>query len=242
MTSQLVQVAHYFGESRTLLAFAVGESVDNMHAQVTETSRALHSSNILHRVQYTDDIESWIDRALFGYMADFEVAVVVRGVICASDLVRLVMQTVENNADMACSVDLTFAFNHRAVTPTSNVDYHSLKQINPDTLLRSSRFIQARCCDGSVKVIRLRSLHPARPVPYECSQVFNSQLQSILVRPKHLRQGQEYASKIMISPSVKSSSDPEDFRAAMQLGFMDLQGYDSSAIVWEDTSKRDVIV
>jgi hypothetical protein len=38
----------------------------------------------------------------------------------------------------------------------------------------------------------------------------------------------------MILPSVKSSPDPDDFRSAVQLGFMDLQGFDYRPVVWEE--------
>lgn len=238
MTSQLIQTVNYFGESRILVSFAVGGSKDDTYSQVVETCQALHLSKILHRMQYTDDLESWTERALFGYMADFELAVVVRGVICANDLVRLIIQAVDNDADMACAVDVSFDKNHRILSNNANLDTSSETRISAQTLLHSTRPIQAGCCDGSVKVIRLRSIRPTRILPYECEEFIKVTSQSSIVRPKRLRPGNDRPLKIMISPSVKSSPDPDDFRTAMQLGFMDLQGYDHRPLVWEDNRRR----
>jgi hypothetical protein len=233
MTDQLIKVAQLLGESRVLLTIAMGETEEFEDTQLLETSRILHSSKILHRIQYTNDVDTWIERALFGYMMDFEVAAIVQGVVCASDLVRLITQTVDNGADMACAVDISFASNRLVVTHEGNIDLHTNEPISSRTLIRSPRCIQARCCDSSVKVVRLRSLQPTGPLPYDCPQILHNDLQSTLVNPDSLDRGSRYTPKIMISPSVKTSSNPEDFRSAMQLGFMDLQGYDYRNIEWE---------
>ena len=239
MTSQLIQAARLLGESRVLLAYAMEDATknnrDGVHKQSMETSRTLHSAKVLHRMQYTNGLDTWIDRALFGYMIDFDVAVIVRGVICASDLIRLIMQTINNSADLTCAVDISFDSDRRPVMNEGNIDISYNRPISSKTLLRTSRkFIQARCCDSSVKVIRLRSLRPAGPLPYDCPQILASQPQSTLARPVHPHPGEVYTPKIMISPSVKASLNPDDFRSAMQLGYMDLQGYDYRAIEWKE--------
>jgi len=165
-------------------------------------------------------------------MSDFEVAVVLRGVICAADLVRLVIHAIENNADMACSVDITFSPRHRVNTSPGNTNLATGAPIPTEDLIRAQQFVQAQCCDGSVKVIRFRGAYAQGFSGEPCRQrrIRSAEFAS----SEDTTEKQQSQARIMISPSVKSSPDADDFRSAMQLGFMDLQGFDYRPVLWED--------
>ena len=233
MTSQLIQFTKMFGHGRVLVSFGITEEHDdNINSQIGRTSEALFNSKVLHNLRFTKDLDDWTARSLEGYLADFEVAVVLRGAICAADLVRLVIHTIENNADMACSVDITFSPRHRVTTSPGNINFATCRPIPTEDLIRAQRFVQAQCCDGSVKVIRLRSAYSEGFSGEPCRQrSIRSEEFASLAETTEKQQSQ---ARIIISPSVKSSPDPHDFRSAVQLGFMDLQGFDYRPVVWEE--------
>jgi hypothetical protein len=91
MTSQFLYFTEKFCHSRVVFSFGVGESQDDTYYQIYQTIDALRSAKIINRVQFPHDLDDWTRRVLVGYMRDFKVAVILRGVICAVDLVRLVI-------------------------------------------------------------------------------------------------------------------------------------------------------
>src|SRR5579859_4099538 len=110
MTSQLVLFSELFGNKMVFVAFGIdAREEDTIASQMLETSAALREAKVVYRVQYTSELQAWTRQALLGYMNDFEAAIVLRGVICATDLARLVMHSIDNGADIACSVDVTFS-------------------------------------------------------------------------------------------------------------------------------------
>ena len=223
MTSQLLHFTEMFGHSRVVISFGIGESEDDTYNQIYQTTDALRSAKIIYRVQFPDDLDEWTGRALVGYMHDFKIAVILRGVICAIDLVRLVIQTVENNADLACSLEVKFDSEHRVHTTSGMLDLANGAALSTEDLLRTSTFIQSRSCQSSVQVLSFKALQSGNA----CI------LQNILSNYTLSDNACRSSPKIMISPSTKSSLDPEDFRSAIQLGFMDLQGYDYRRLEWE---------
>jgi hypothetical protein len=239
MTSQLIQFSNMFGHGKVLIFIGVGESEDeDLYSQVTATSKALHDSRVMHRVQHIDDPDIWTQRTLLGYMTNFEAAVILRGVICATDLVRLVIHSIENGADMTCALDLSFSSNHLIISNPSNLNYTSGAPVPSEDLLRSRQFVQVGCCDGAVKVLSFRA--------FRRGGLFHSLCQRAKICPdenslagvcNHLHEECGSSAKIMISPSIKSSSDPDDFRSAIQLGFTDLQGYDYRSLAWKRNKK-----
>jgi hypothetical protein len=232
MTSQVIQFTKLFGHGRVLVSLGLAEDHEgDLKSQIKRTSEALFTAKILHNLRFTNDLDSWTHHTLEGYMSDFEVAVILRGVVCAADLVRLVIHTIENKADMTCSVDITFSPGHRVTTSSGNLGFTSGGPIPTQDLIRAQRFVQARCCDGSVKAIQFRGVYshgfPAEPCRSRSIQ------SEELASSENATENQQSQPRIMISPSVKSSPDPDDFRSAMQLGFMDLQGFDYRPMVWE---------
>jgi hypothetical protein len=236
MTSQLILFAELFGTQMVFVAFGLHDG-DNgaIASQMLETSAALHDAKVLHRVQYTSNLESWTRQALLGYMNDFESAIVLRGVICATDLARLLMHSIDNGADITCSVDVAFSPHHLVASNPFNLDRILGEIIPTETIFRSRRFIQTGCCDGSAKVVSFRALRPGlfpRCQNGRCSEEIPSDIDC------GSRSGECFSSaKIMISPSVKSSTDPDDFRSAIQLGFTDLQGFDYRDIEWKENKE-----
>jgi hypothetical protein len=239
MTSQLIQFSHLLGEGEVFISFGVSESEDDdLYAQVTATGKALRDSHISHRIQHVNNPEIWTQQTVLGFISDFEVAVVLRGVICATDLVRLVIHSIENGADMTCALDLSFSTHHFIASNPNNLDYVSGAALAAENLLSSRQFMQVGCCDGAVKVLSfksfrrdglLHSLHQRAKIYPEES------LSTGICNLLHEECGS--SARIMISPSVKSSSDPDDFRSAIQLGFMDLQGYDYESLAWKENGK-----
>jgi hypothetical protein len=226
-----------FGHGKVLVSIGVGEDED-LYSQVTATSKALHDSRIMHRVQHIDDPDIWMQRTLLGYMADFEAAVILRGVICSTDLVRLIIHSVENGADMTCALDLSFSSSHLVISNPSILDYTSGSPVPSEDLLRSRQFIQVGCCDGAVKVVSFRSFHRCGLLHSLCQRAkICPEENSSAGVCNHLHEECGSSAKIMISPSVKSSSDPDDFRSAIQLGFTDLQGYDYRSLAWKENKK-----
>lgn len=234
MTDQLVLFSELFENKIVFVAFGIDDrEEDAIASQMLEASAALHEAKVFHRVQYTSDVQAWTRQALLSYMNDFEAAIVLRGVICATDLARLLMHSIDNGADIACSVDVTFSPHHLIASNPFNLARASGKLISTETILRSRRFIQTGCCDGSAKVVSFRAIRPGFFGP--CTKE--------LISPDGSTSDGEHGSgsgersslaKIMISPSVKSSADPDDFRSAIQLGFTDLRGFDYKAIDWEE--------
>ena len=232
MISQLVHFTKLFGHGRMVVSFGLAEENEaDLNFQVKQTSEALFAAKTLHNLRFTDDLDGWTRHTLENYMPDFEVAVILRGVICAADLVRLVIHTIENNADMACSVDITFSSGHRVTTSAGNLDLANGLPISSQDLIRAKQFVQARCCDGSVNVIRYGRSYSHWLSAEQCHQwsIRSGELSS----SKNTAENKQSQPRIMISPSVKSSPDPGDFRSAMQLGFMDLQGFDYRPMAWE---------
>lgn len=233
MTNQIVQFAELFRNQMVFVAFGTDESEESSIAdQLLETSVVLRQAKVLHRVQYTKNLERWTRFALRGYRGDFEAAVILRGVVCAADLARLVMHTIENGAGIACAVDVTFTGHHLITSNSFNVDRISGNVIPTEHLLRSRSFLQTGCCDGSVKVVTYRALRPG--LSHRCR---NGRWCSEDGASDSDCGGCLSSAKVMISPSVKSSSDPDDFRSAIQLGFTDLQEFDYSTIKWEDSEE-----
>ena len=224
MTSQLLYVTEMLGHSRILFSFGIGESWDDTYYQIYQTADALRSAKTINRVQFTDDLQSWTKRELFGYVNDFKVAVILRGVVCAIDLVSLLIHAVENHADLACSLEVKFDSDYRVHTTSGMLDVANESPLSTDDLLHASTFIQSTSCKSSVQVLAFKALQSGKT----CI------LQNILSNNTLSDKGCPSSPKIMISPSTKSSSDPEDFRAAIQLGFMDLLGYDYRKIEWKE--------
>jgi hypothetical protein len=224
MTSQLLYFTEIFGRSRIVLSFGIGESQDDTYSQISQTTEALRSAKILNRVQFPDDLDDWTRRTLVGYMHDFTIAVILRGVICAIDLARLVIQTVENNADLACSLEVKFDSEHRLRTTSGTLNLANGAPLSTEDLLHASTFIQSKSCESSVQVLSLKALQSGNAC------IFQSILSNYTRSDKACRS----SPKVMISPSTKSSLDPEDFRSAIQLGFMDMQGYDYRRLEWEE--------
>jgi hypothetical protein len=233
MTNEIVQFAELLGNQLVFVAFGIDESEeDSVADQLLETSAVLREANVLHRVQYTKNLERWTRIALRGYMNDFEAAVILRGIICATDLTRLIMHTIENGAGITCAVDVTFTAHHLMASNPFNLDRISGMVIPTERLLQSRRLLQTGCCDGPVKVVTYRALRPSRSIRCRkgrwCSEDSASDPEC----------GDCISSaKVMISPSVKSATDPDDFRSAMQLGFTDWQGFDYSTVEWEDSEE-----
>lgn len=239
MTSQLIQFTHLLGENRIFISFGVGESEDgHLFSQVTATATALRESHISHRIQHIDNPEIWTQRTLLGHMGDFEVAVILRGVICATDLVRLIIHSIENGADMTCALDVSFSPRHLVTSNPKNLDFVSGAVLPAENLLRSRQFVQVGCCDGPVKVMSLKTFQRGGLLYSLCqrAKMCPEETSSTGVC-NHLHEECGSSAKIMISPSVKSSSDPDDFRSAIQLGFMDLQGYDYESLAWKKNEK-----
>lgn len=210
MTSQLLYFAEMLGHSRVLFSFGIGESQDDTYYQIYQTTDALRSAKTINRVRFPDDLEDWTRRELVGFMNDFKIAVILRGVICAIDLVHLVIQTVENNADLACSLDVKFDSEHRVHTTSGILELANREPLSTEHLLLASSFIQSNRCESSVQVLSFKALQSGNACV----------LQNIL---SNYTNACHSSPRIMISPGTKSSSDPEDFRAAVQLGFLDLQ-------------------
>ena len=231
ITTQLIHFSRIFGKSRVLISFGVDQRrSDDIYSQIHQTSEALLNSKILHNLRITKDLDEWTYSTLQGYIHDFEVAVVLRGIICANDLALLVINAFENDADLACSVDITFTPEHRATTSTGNIDIASGEPIPTEDLVRAKRFIQTQCCDGSVKVISFRRAVAPRLFGESCRSIRSDKF----VPSEQTIEIQRSEARVMISPSVKSSPHPDDFRSAMQLGFMDTQGYDYRPLLWEE--------
>jgi hypothetical protein len=231
MTNQLLQFSEILGRDRVLLSFGIGESdEDDTYYQISKTSEALYSSNIEHRVQFIKDREDWTQRMLQAYMNDFEIAVILRGVICSTDLVSLVIHATENDADMACAVDISFSSSNLVTTASGILDRTTGSPIPIETLLRSTKFVQTGCCDGSVKVLSTKAVRAVGTIEGMCHR--QNVCPEENTRGAQFNRGCEYSPKIMISPSVKASPDPDDFRSAIQLGFMDLQGFDYNPLIW----------
>lgn len=234
MTRELVQFTELFGPGMVQLAFGVGPSDDDdTYLQISQTSEALHSAKVSNRVRFTENLAQWTHDTLMSYSADFRVAIVLGGVICAIDLARLLMHAVENDADLTCAVDITFSPQHLMLTNTGNIDWNTGKPIAVEDLVRSPKFIQAGCCDGSVKVLAFKSIEAAIlddpcSLHEQCSQADPS-----AATWDHLGRRCPPA-RIMISPSVKSAPDTDDFHTVVQLGFLDLQGFDYEPIEWQD--------
>jgi hypothetical protein len=235
MTDQLIQLAKIFGNRGLFVSFGIGAShKDDTYFRFSELSEALDAAHISHRVQFTTDLETWTHRTLLGHMVDFEVAIVLQGVICAADLARLVIHSLDNNADMACGVGIRFSPHHLVASSRGNLAYDLGSPIPIESLLYSRRFIQTRCCDGPVKVYRLAAFGRGGLLHFlsERNELCPNEDASAAMC-SYLNRNPEIAAKIMISPSVKSSSDPEDFRSALQLGYMGLQSYDYRPLEWE---------
>ena len=238
MARQLVLLSELFGRQMVFVAIGINDKeADEDASQMLETTAALHEAHVMHRVQHTSNLEGWTRQALLGYMNDFEAAIVLRGVICATDLARLFMHSIDNRADVTCSVDVSFSPHHLIASNPFNLDGSSGKNIPTETLLRSRSFIQARCCDSSAKVVSFRALRPGLfPRCSEegaCSEDISG---NVDCDPRY---GEcNSPARIMISPSVKSSRDPDDFRSAIQLGFTDLQGFDYKEIEWKEIKAR----
>jgi hypothetical protein len=227
MTSQLIQFHKIFGRGTRLVSFGVTEEHDDhINSQIDRTSAALFNSKVLHNLRFTKDLDDWTSRTLEGYMPDFEVAVILRGVICATDLVRLVIHTIENNADMTCSTDIIFSPGYRVTTSPGNINLVTGAPILTEDLIGAQHFVQARCCDGSAKVIRFRGAYVQGFSGEPCRQRSEE-----VVSSEDITEKQQSQARIMISPSVKSSPNPDDFRSAMQLGFM---GSIYRPVVWEE--------
>jgi hypothetical protein len=234
MTDQLIELSQIFSHRGLFVSFGIGKSQkDDTYSRFAEVSEALDAARVFHRVQFTTDLETWTHRTLLGHMVDFEIAVVLRGVICASDLARLIVHTVENDADMACAVDLQFSPHHLVTSGSGNLDYVSGSPMSINTLLYSRRFIQARCCDGPVKVYPMSAFGRARLLHFlaQRGELCPNEDPSAAMC-SYLHEKSQHPGRIMISPSVKASYDPEDFRSAIQLGFMGLQGYDYRSLEW----------
>ena len=240
MTGQLIEFSNLFGHGKVLISIGVGVGEDeDLYSQVTATSKALHDSSVMHRVQHMDDDpDIWTQRTLLGYMTDFEAAVVLRGVTCATDLVRLVIHSIENDADLTCALDLSFSSNHLIISNPNNLDYTSRTPVPSEDLLHSRQFVQVGCCDGAVKVVSFKSFRRGGLLHSLCqrTKVCPEEKSSVGVC-NHLHEECGSSAKIMISPSVKSSWDPDDFRSAIQLGFTDLQGYDYRSLAWKENEK-----
>jgi len=224
MINQLLHFTEMIGHVRILFSFGIRQSLDDTYYEIYQITDALHLVKIVNRVQFPDDLDDWTRRTLVEYMNDFKIAVILRGVICATDLVHLVIQAVENNADLTCSLDIKFDSGHRISTTSSALDFASRTPLSTEDLLHASTLIQSRSCESSVQVLSFSSLLSGNA----CI------LQNILSNYTSSDKACRMSSKIMISPSTKSSPDLEDFRSAIELGFMDLQEYNYHKLKWKE--------
>jgi hypothetical protein len=202
-----------------VMSFAVDSRRKELDSEIARATEVLYDAKILHRVQHPLNLDLWTKQMLLGYRQDFKLAIVLRGVVCSIDLARLVMQIVENDADVACGVDINFGLRRNILTPQNNINLTSGKPVSASDLLRGSNLLQARDCDASVMALSFG-------VGYNIRQ-FGRNGES------------DSGRRVMISPSVKSSSDPEDFRRAMQLGLMDLHGYNDNPIAWVNDGEEE---
>ena len=219
MTAQLIQFAELVGRSRVVLSFGIDGGQTDVEREISKATEALSDSKIIHRIQRPENLDGWTKRTLMGYRQDFKLAVVLRGVVCAIDLIRLVIEAIENDADVACGVDINFGFRGDIMTSSHNINLTSGRPVSTGDLLSASSLIQTRDCDSSVMALSFGVGHNLRQFGRNG--------------------GFDDGTRIMISPSVKSSSDPEDFRMAMELGLMDLDGYDDSRIEWQKNSNTE---
>lgn len=221
MTAQLIQFADMVRRSHVVVSFGISGNETDIENEMSTATKALFDAKILHRVQHPKNLDIWTKQTLLGYRQDFKLAVVLRGVVCAIDLVRLVIQTIESDADVACGLDINFNLRRDIITSSDNINLTSGTPIPASELLSASRLIQTKDCDASVITLSFGVGHDSRR--FGKGEVLDG------------------GNRIMISPGVKSSSDPEDFRRAMQLGLMDLHGYHDSSIEWVrsgDTKER----
>lgn len=224
MTSQLIQFTEMFGRGRILLRFGIDDSwKDDTYSEISQTIEVLRSSKIITRLQFPKDLDDWTQRMLLASMDDFRVAVVLRGIVCAIDLARLIIHTIENDADLACGVDLQFDRNYRIPRHSASLDLRDNTPIPTEDILRASTYIQVRNCDASVKVLSFKAMRST----YPC--YLQHLVSGHIIPPKSCQS----SAKVMISPSVKTSPNPEDFRTAIQLGFMDMQGFDYHPLDWD---------
>ena len=219
MTAQLIQFAELVGRSRVVLSFGIDGGQTDVEREISKATEALSDSKIIHRIQRPENLDGWTKRTLMGYRQDFKLAVVLRGVVCAIDLIRLVIEAIENDADVACGVDINFGFRGDIMTSSHNINLTSGRPVSTGDLLSASSLIQTRDCDSSVMALSFGVGHNLRQ--FGTNGGFHG------------------GSRIMISPSVKSSSDPEDFRMAMELGLMDLHGYDDNPIQWQKNNDAE---
>ncbi len=220
---QLLHFAEIIGPVRIFFSFGIAQSLDDTYYQIYEITDALRSIKIVNRVQFPVDLDGWTRRMLVEYMNDFKIAVILRGVICAIDLVHLVIQAVENNADLTCSLDIKFDSGHRISTTSSALDFTSGTPLSTKDLLHASTLIQSRSCESSVQVLSFISLH----LENACI------LQNILSNYTSDK-ACHMSPKIMISPSIKSSADLEDFHLAIQLRIMNFQEYNDDKLKWKE--------
>jgi hypothetical protein len=219
MISELIRFAEMVGRARVVMSFAVDRGQKDLDSEMAKATEALYDAKILHRVQHPPNLDLWTKQTLLGHRQDFKLAIVLRGVVCSIDLARLVMQTLENDADVACGVDINFGLRRDILTPPNNINLTSGKPVPATDLLRGSNLLQARDCDASVMALSFG-------VGYSLRQ-FGTNGES------------DSGRRVMISPSVKSSSDPEDFRRAMQLGLMDLHGCNDNPIEWVNNGEEE---
>ncbi len=158
MINQLLHFTEMIGHVRILFSFGIRQSLDDTYYEIYQITDALHLVKIVNRVQFPDDLDDWTRRTLVEYMNDFKIAVILRGVICATDLVHLVIQAVENNADLTCSLDIKFDSGHRISTTSSALDFASRTPLSTEDLLHASTLIQSRSCESSVQVLSFSSL------------------------------------------------------------------------------------
>ena len=172
---------------------------------------------------------------------DFDIAVVLRGVICSTDLARLVMHSVKNSADLTCSFDISFGFDDHIISSPNNLELIDQMPIPVDSLLRSRRLLQTACCDGAASVLSMNSLRRSGLVRENCGEGQSCEERNTRTNLcDYIQHDCKRSAKVMISPSVKSSRDPDDFRSALQLGFMDLRGHDYSPLAWEVSGSHSV--
>ena len=122
---QVTQVADLFGRDNVFLSFGIGSSYeDGSGFRFLEISEVSLSANILHTIQFVHGVVEWTRKTLSEYMTDFKVAIILRGVICATDLVRLIIYALENGADMVSttSASLNWRTNvNKAAAPSAKV-------------------------------------------------------------------------------------------------------------------------
>lgn len=134
MTSQLIQFSEIFSHDWVLLSFGIGDNPeDDAYFQIFQNTKALHASKIFDRMPFPKDLENWTRRTLFAYKNNFQVDVILRGVVCAIDLGRLIIHAAENNADLACAtiiIELVRPRRAWASMTAPNLDRRSLACIN----------------------------------------------------------------------------------------------------------------